>query len=267
MLCIGVVHFNIYHSLTSNPYPTSMPVFFLSDKLAFPSPRLSEKEGLLAVGGDLSQKRLLLAYSMGIFPWFSESEPILWWSPDPRLVLYPKELKISKTLQKVMKKGLFSVTMDQAFSEVIHQCAQVRLEKSEETWIGRDMIDAYCGLHESGYAHSVEAWYEGKLAGGLYGVSVGRCFFGESMFTRRTNASSVALVHLVQHLEELSFDMIDCQITTAHLRRFGARKIPRDQFLEQLDKSLKLPTIKGKWLMQAPMNFNELRNNDEPPNL
>jgi len=234
-----------------------MPVFLLSDKLAFPSPQLAEKEGLLAVGGDLSQKRLLLAYGMGIFPWFSEAESILWWSPDPRLVLYPKELKVSKTLKKVIKKGLFSVTMDLAFSEVIHQCAKVRLESNEETWIVRDMIDAYCGLHESGYAHSVEAWYEGELAGGLYGVSLGRCFFGESMFTRRSNASNVALVHLVQYLEELSFDMIDCQITTAHLLRFGARKISRDQFLEQLDKSLQLPTIKGKWLMQASTNFHE----------
>ncbi|MFC1811622.1 leucyl/phenylalanyl-tRNA--protein transferase [Thermodesulfobacteriota bacterium] len=234
-----------------------MPVFLLSDKLAFPSPQLAEKEGLLAVGGDLSQRRLLLAYRMGIFPWFSEAEPILWWSPDPRLVLYPKELKVSKTLKKVIKKGLFNVTMDLAFSEVIHQCAQVRLENDEETWIVRDMIDAYCRLHESGYAHSVEAWYEGELAGGLYGVSLGRCFFGESMFTRRSNASSVALVHLVQYLEELSFDMIDCQITTVHLHRFGARKISREQFLEQLDKSLQLPTIKGKWVTQAATNFHE----------
>nr|MBC8457524.1 leucyl/phenylalanyl-tRNA--protein transferase [Deltaproteobacteria bacterium] len=161
-----------------------MPVFLLTDKIAFPPPHLASSEGLLAVGGDISQERLLLAYRMGIFPWFSDDEPILWWSPDPRLVLYPREIKISKTLKKIMKKGLFKVTMDSAFVQVINQCAQIRLQNNQGTWIVEDMIDAYCKLHESGFAHSVETWYQGELAGGLYGVSLGKCFFGESMFTR-----------------------------------------------------------------------------------
>jgi leucyl/phenylalanyl-tRNA--protein transferase len=224
-----------------------VPVFLLSDTIEFPPPHLATKDGLLAVGGDLSQKRLLLAYRMGIFPWFSNNEPILWWSPDPRFVLFPHEIKISKTLKKIIKKGMFSVTMDLAFNEVIKQCAQVRLQKNQGTWIIKDMIDAYCNLHESGFAHSVEVWLQGDLAGGLYGVSLGKCFFGESMFTLISNASNVGLVKLVEHLKECSFDMIDCQVTTGHLIRFGAREVPRTLFLKQLEKSLTAPTLKGKW--------------------
>ena len=224
-----------------------MTVFLLTDEIAFPPPHLASKEGLLAVGGDLSRERLLLAYRMGIFPWFSDDEPILWWSPDPRLVLYPHEIKISKTLKKIIKKSMFKVTMDSAFIQVINQCAQVRRQNNQGTWIVEDMIDAYCKLHESGFAHSVEAWYQGELAGGLYGVSLGKCFFGESMFTRISNASNVALVKLVEYLNALSFDMIDCQLTTQHLLRFGAREIPRVTFLKQLEKSLKASTKKGKW--------------------
>jgi len=224
-----------------------VPVFLLSDTIEFPPPHLASEEGLLAVGGDLSQKRLLLAYRMGIFPWFSNNEPILWWSPDPRLVLYPHEFKISKTIKKIIKKEVFKVTMDLAFNEVINQCAQVRLKKNQGTWIVKDMIDAYCNLHESAFAHSVEVWQGGDLAGGLYGVSLGKCFFGESMFTRVSNASNIGLVKLLEHLKKLSFDMIDCQVATEHLTRFGARQIPRIRFLNQLEKSLKAPTIKGKW--------------------
>jgi leucyl/phenylalanyl-tRNA--protein transferase len=210
-----------------------MPVFLLSDKISFPPPYLASKEGLLAVGGDLSQKRLLLAYHTGIFPWFSDDEPILWWSPDPRLVLYPEEI------------------MDSAFVKVINQCAKIRLQNNQGTWIVKEMIDAYCKLHESGFAHSVEAWYQGELAGGLYGVSLGKCFFGESMFTRVNNASNVALVKLVEYLNALSFDMIDCQLTTEHLLRFGAKEIPRVSFLKQLKESLKAPTKKGKWYFET----------------
>lgn len=224
-----------------------MPVFLLSDTIEFPPPHLASEEGLLAVGGDLSQKRLLLAYRMGIFPWFSNNEPILWWSPDPRLVLYPHEFKISKTIKKIIKKEVFKVTMDLAFNEVINQCAQVRLKKNQGTWIVKDMIDAYCNLHESGFAHSVEVWQGGDLAGGLYGVSLGKCFFGESMFTRVSNASNIGLVKLLEHLKKLSFDMIDCQVATEHLTRFGARQIPRIRFLNQLEKSLNAPTQRGKW--------------------
>jgi leucyl/phenylalanyl-tRNA--protein transferase len=224
-----------------------VPVFLLSDTIEFPTPHLASKDGLLAVGGDLSQERLLLAYRMGIFPWFSNNEPILWWSPDPRLVLYPHEIKISKTLRKIIKKDVFSVTMDLAFNEVINECAQVRVQKNEGTWIVKEMIDAYCNLHEAGFAHSVEVWHQGYLAGGLYGVSLGKCFFGESMFTRISNASNVGLVKLVEHLKELSFDMIDCQVPTEHLTRFGARQIPRMRFLHKLENSLKAPTKRGKW--------------------
>jgi leucyl/phenylalanyl-tRNA--protein transferase len=224
-----------------------MPVFLLSDKIEFPSPHLASEEGLLAVGGDLTLKRLLMAYSMGIFPWYSADEPIMWWSPNPRLVLYPREIRISKTLKKIIKKRLFQVTMDSNFLQVITQCAQVRLNKNESTWIIKDMIDAYCELHESGFAHSVEAWHKGELAGGLYGVSLGRCFFGESMFTLVNNASNVALVQLVEYLNSLSFDMIDCQINTKHLTRFGAKEIPREHFLKKLEKSLQMPTLRGKW--------------------
>jgi len=224
-----------------------VPVFLLSDTIEFPPPHLASEDGLLAVGGDLSQKRLLLAYRMGIFPWFSNNEPILWWSPDPRFVLFPHEIKISKTLKKIIKKDIFNVTMDLAFNEVITQCAQVRLQKNQGTWIVKDMIDAYCNLHEAGFAHSVEVWLRGELAGGLYGVSLGKCFFGESMFTQVSNASNVGLVKLAEHLKELSFDLIDCQVPTEHLTRFGARQIPRIRFLNQLEKSLKAPTQRGKW--------------------
>jgi leucyl/phenylalanyl-tRNA--protein transferase len=224
-----------------------MPVYLLSDDLIFPSPQLAPQEGLLAVGGDLSQERLLLAYRMGIFPWYSENEPIMWWSPDPRLVLYPSELKVSKSLRKTIKKRRFQVTVDQAFESVIKACAQSRTRMQEGTWIVDEMIAAYCNLHESGLAHSVEAWQAGKLAGGLYGVSLGGCFFGESMFTRISNASKVAFVALAEHLQALNFNLIDCQVTTPHLLSFGAREIPRIRFLKELETSLAFPTIKNKW--------------------
>ena len=220
-----------------------MPVYLLTEELLFPPPHLAEEGGLLAVGGDLSEERLLLAYSSGIFPWYSDDEPILWWSPDPRLVLYPNELNVSGSLRKVLRKGTFHVTLDTAFPQIITACASIR----ESTWIVDDMIHAYCRLHESGYAHSVEVWQDGELAGGLYGVSLGRCFFGESMFSRRSNASKVALYHLVEHVKALHFDLIDCQVTSDHLLRLGAREIPRRQFLAEIKQSLKSPTLKGKW--------------------
>ena len=224
-----------------------MSVFLLSDKIEFPPPHLATDDGLLAVGGDLSQERLLLAYKMGIFPWFSGEEPIIWWSPDPRLVLYPWEMKVSRSLNITINKGVFHVTMDTAFDQVINECARIRLRNNEETWLVENMIDAYCKLHELGFAHSVESWFKGELAGGLYGVSLGRCFFGESMFTRKSDASKVALVALCNHLKALSFDMIDCQVVSEHLIRFGAREIPRSQFISQLEKSLEADTISGRW--------------------
>jgi len=224
-----------------------MPVYHLTDEIIFPPPQLADKTGLLAVGGDLCEERLLLAYSLGIFPWYSEGEPILWWSPDPRLVLYPGEIKVSKSLEKIIKRGAFDVTFDAAFEQVINLCASAGRRENEGTWIVRDMIDAYCVLHENGYAHSVEAWKDGILAGGLYGISLGRCFFGESMFTLESNASKVAFACLVEYLKENSFDLIDCQVSTGHLKRFGAKEIPRSFFLKQLKKSLESPTLKGKW--------------------
>jgi len=228
-----------------------MPVYRLTEEIIFPPPQLADKTGLLAVGGDLCEERLLLAYSLGIFPWYSEGEPILWWSPEPRLVLYPCEITVSKSLEKVIKKGVFDITFDAAFEQVICLCSSAGIRENKGTWILPEMINAYCRLHETGFAHSVEAWKDGNLAGGLYGVSLGRCFFGESMFTLESNASKVAFASLVEYLKENSFDLIDCQISTGHLKRFGAREIPRNLFLKQLKKSLDLPTLKGKWDRQT----------------
>jgi leucyl/phenylalanyl-tRNA---protein transferase len=224
-----------------------MPIFALSEKISFPPPHMATREGLLAVGGDLSLQRLLHAYKLGIFPWYSPGDPILWWSPDPRLVLYPDQLKVSKSLKRTIKNDVFQVTMDTAFSEVITNCAESRTEHGPGTWIDEEMIEAYCRLHQEGYAHSVEAWHEGKLAGGLYGVSLGNCFFGESMFTKVSNASKVALVALAEFLRSISCELIDCQVTTAHLISFGAVEIPRKRFLKQLENALEGPAFPGQW--------------------
>ena len=225
-----------------------MPVFLLSDNIAFPSPHLASKSGLLAVGGDLGQNRILCAYRFGIFPWFSKDDPVMWWSPDPRLVLYPDEIRVARSLKKIIKKGIFKITADTAFEQVINQCARVRLQNNEETWIVDDMIHAYIGLYESGIAHSVEAWHNNKLVGGLYGVSIGKCFFGESMFTIESNASKVAFVRLVEYLKQSSFQIIDCQVTTAHLMRFGARMISRKLFIRQLQKAVNEPYFCDRWI-------------------
>jgi len=224
-----------------------MTIFLLSDKIAFPPQHLAEKEGLLAIGGDLSEKRLLLAYQMGIFPWYSADEPIMWWTPDPRFVLYPSDLRISRSLKKIIKKKTFTIKIDTAFDQVINACADIRTQRQEETWIVNDMIAAYCHLHDAGFAHSFEAWTDNELVGGLYGVSMGKCFFGESMFSHQSNSSKVAFAFMVDYLQTRSFDFIDCQVTTDHLIRSGAREIPRKRFLKELGHSLKFPTLKGKW--------------------
>ena len=224
-----------------------MPVFLLSEELIFPPVHLAAEGGLLAVGGDLSLERLLLAYGRGIFPWYVEGEPILWWSPDPRLILYPEEIYVSRSLKRTLNTGMFEVTMDRAFDRVIRACARSRLQKGEATWIGADMIQAYGRLHENGFAHSVEAWQGKELAGGLYGVSLGGCFFGESMFTSASNASKVAFVHLARQLSDWSFTLIDCQVTTGHLMRFGAQEVSRPVFLDLLKTALELPTRQGTW--------------------
>jgi leucyl/phenylalanyl-tRNA---protein transferase len=219
-----------------------MPVFTLSKRHSFPPAHLAIKEGLLAVGGDLTVDRLLTAYRSGIFPWYAEGDPILWWSPDPRLVLYPEELKVSKSLQRVIKRNTFHITFDMAFESVIRGCAETKRAYGEGTWITDEMKDAYCKLYRHGYAHSVEAWQSDTLVGGLYGVVIGRVFFGESMFSHVSNSSKVAFVRLVENLKHLKFDLIDCQVKTDHLMRFGAREIPRKVFLEQLKKAMNVKT-------------------------
>ncbi len=224
-----------------------MTIFRLSDEIAFPPPQLAREDGLLAFGGDLSVERLILAYSMGIFPWYSLDEPIIWWSPDPRLVLFPQNFKLSKSLAKAIKRKTFHVTMDKAFDQVIGSCAKTRTDVGEQTWIVEEMIEAYCRLHKAGFAHSVETWLDGRLVGGLYGVSLGKSFFGESMFHTQSNASKVAIAALVDHAKNASFDFIDCQVKTDHMVSLGAVEIPRDLFLAILKKSLRSQTIKGRW--------------------
>lgn len=216
-----------------------MPVFRLSDDLIFPPPYLADEDGLLAVGGDLSCERLLLAYSMGIFPWYIESSPIFWWSPDPRLVLFPEELHVSRSLKQIIKKQIFTITTDKAFEEVIRNCATIKRRGSKGTWLTEEMINAYIDLHRLNYAHSYESWYNGELVGGLYGVAIGGVFFGESMFTKMSNASKVAFVKTVESLNSWGFVIIDCQVQTKHLMSFGARLIPRKQFLKILDEAIK----------------------------
>jgi leucyl/phenylalanyl-tRNA--protein transferase len=227
-----------------------MPLFRLTDEPVFPSPDLAEEDGLLAVGGDLSEERILRAYSMGIFPWYSEEYPILWWSPDPRLVLMPEELKISRSLRQTIRKGMFTVTFDTAFDKVIKNCSEVHRDNDGSTWITREMTEAYIRLHNEGFAHSVESWYGGELAGGLYGIALGGAFFGESMFTLRSDASKTAFVRLVQTLVRWKFSLIDCQVTTEHLMSLGAREIPRSKFMALLRKALAIPTRRGKWTVK-----------------
>ena len=233
-----------------------MPVYLLGKELAFPPPDHADPSGLLAVGGDLSPERLLLAYRLGIFPWYEEGQPILWWSPDPRLILEPRELHLSRRLRQTLKKGTFQVTFDRAFSSVIEACGTVRRRGQGGTWITPDMKAAYLRLHRLGYAHSVESWLDGELAGGVYGVSLGRCFFGESMFFYRRDASKVALATLVERLRAWEFHMIDAQVTTPHLMSLGAKEIPRQLFLSRLEVALSFPTVKGKWA-KAPTRAGE----------
>ncbi len=224
-----------------------MPVFRLTEEIIFPPAELAAHNGLLAVGGDLSPERLILAYREGIFPWFSAGEPILWWSPDPRFVLFPGEVHISGSMKKVLKRGVFRVTFDRDFPAVIAGCRRQHRPGQEGTWITKDMEEAYCRLHERGVAHSVETWRDGELAGGMYGVSLGACFFGESMFTRVDNASKAALIHLCTFLQERGFRLLDCQVYTPHLESLGARMISRRRFLAILRESLRVPTREGVW--------------------
>lgn len=213
-----------------------MPIYRLTEDILFPHPCLANEDGILAVGGDLSPERLLLAYSNGIFPWYSKDEPIIWWSPDPRFILYPKDIKVSHSMKKLLKKQTFKVTFNTCFKDVISNCASLRME--DGTWITEEMIAAYVRLHDLGFAHSVETWYEGKLVGGLYGIILGKCFFGESMFSIMDNASKTALITLSDILNKKDFLFIDCQVYTKHLESLGAFKVPRSEFLELLKKGL-----------------------------
>lgn len=218
-----------------------LEIWQLDDKLWFPGVHLAldEPNGLLAFGGDLSAERLLLAYSQGIFPWFSEGEPILWWSPAPRMVLFPKQIKIHRSLRKRLKRGDFQITFDQDFAQVIALCAQLR-QNREGTWITPEMQAAYLELHQRGFAHSVEVWQGAELVGGLYGLALGQVFFGESMFSRVSDASKVALVALAQRLDALNFELIDCQVYSPHLASLGAREIERDEFLRFLEQGVEV---------------------------
>jgi len=215
-----------------------MPVFQLSDEILFPDPSLAEPDGLLAVGGDLGPERLLTAYANGIFPWYSEHEPILWWSPDPRLVLFPQKLIVSRSLQQKIKKNVFSVRMDSNFEQVISACAETERRHEDGTWITDEMKIAYIELHRKGFAHSVETYFNGKLVGGLYGVSLGKAFFGESMFHTMTDASKVALYHLVEKAKEFGFIFIDSQVETTHMVSMGAELISRKKYLKLLNEAM-----------------------------
>jgi len=208
---------------------------------------LSEPNGLLCAGGDLSPQRIVQAYLRGIFPWYSKGEPILWWSPDPRMVLVPAEFKIARSLQKTLRKGNYRVRLDNDFPAVIHACAKTKRKAQAGTWITAEMQAAYFRLHELGYAHSVETWVDDKLIGGLYGLAIGRMFYGESMFSHASDASKIALAHLARFLDAQGFGLIDCQMNTPHLASLGAREIPRSTFITRLRELTAIPPLTGRW--------------------
>lgn len=230
--------------------PLFMPVFWLSeDHITFPHPGLANEDGILAIGGDLSVERLLHAYQIGLFPWFNPEDPILWWSPDPRFVLFPEELKIAKSMRPYFNQNKFTCTFDTQFEQVIRNCKdQWRKGQGGGTWISEEMIHAYQKLHEQGYAHSCEVWQGDELVGGLYGVSLGKVFFGESMFAKASNASKFGFITLVQQLKEWGFWLVDCQQETKHLSSLGGRSIPRQDFLDYMKKNEEEQTRRGSWV-------------------
>ncbi len=224
-----------------------MRIFQLDDSLDFPHPELAHPEGLLAYGGDLSPLRILKAYSMGIFPWYEEGQPILWWSPNPRLIVYPEKIKVSKSLRQLINRNKFKITFDTSFEAVMRSCANTRRKEGGNTWITEDLIQSFVILHRSGLAHSVETWYEGKLVGGLYGLSLGKVFFGESMFHTHDNASKVAFVHLGRFLLENGIKLIDVQQDTPHLRSLGGEITERANFLNLLHDYCNQTSLVGNW--------------------
>lgn len=231
----------------------AVPVFELSQELAFPDPNRARRDGLLAVGGDLSPERLLLAYSNGIFPWFSEGDPILWWSPPVRPVLAPAEVRVNRSLAKTLRRAPYELRFDSACAEVIAACATVPRVGQGGTWITDDMQAAYTRLHELGFVHSAEAWQDGVLVGGCYGVAIGKAFFGESMFARAPDASKVAFVGLCRHLAAWGFGLIDSQVTNEHTERFGTVEIPRVEFLARVRGLAQQPTKRGRWSVESSL--------------
>lgn len=230
-----------------------MPIHILNQKLYFPPVSHAEPDGLLAIGGDLSIPRLTLAYRSGIFPWYSEGYPILWYSPDPRMLLKVSQLRVNRSLRKAIRKRPYTLTLDRAFPDVIRACARMDRPGQDGTWITQEMERAYIDLHRHGLAHSVEAWQEDRLVGGLYGVCIGGIFCGESMFARADNASKIAFVALVRQLERWDIQWVDCQVHTPHLERFGATLWPRKVFMEILHKALEKPTRQGPWTFDQPV--------------
>jgi len=229
-----------------------MPVYWLSDKeMVFPHPNLAEPGGLLAIGGDLSPQRLLLAYRNGIFPWFGDEGYYYWYAPDPRFVLFPKELKVHKSMRNILNRDVFTFSFDSSFEQVMRACAEAPREGQDGSWISDDFIEAYTQLHHMGVAHSVEVWQEGELVGGLYGIALGNVFYGESMFARVSNASKAGFITMVQALEKQGYQLIDCQQETAHLASLGARGISRELFMEYLNQNVYAKTAVGKWALSA----------------
>lgn len=222
-------------------------MYWLTDELIFPPVEEAEDWGGLALGGDLSPERLLLAYCSGIFPWYEEGQPIIWHAPDPRFVLFPDKLKVSKSMRPILNQKKFDITYDTDFRSVIRQCQQTRRRGQRGTWITGEMLEAYCDLHQLGFAHSVEVRQEGKLVGGLYGLSLGSLFFGESMFSKVSNASKAGFTTLVHDLKKLDFTLIDCQVHTYHLESLGAEEIPRKAYMRLLKEGLESDILRGQW--------------------
>jgi leucyl/phenylalanyl-tRNA--protein transferase len=224
-----------------------LPIVELSDEILFPPAHMANSEGLLAVGGDLRYERLMAAYHQGIFPWYGEDTPILWWSPDPRFVLYPGKLKVSKSMKQVLNKGRFNITFDTAFEQVIRSCKTTPRPDQDGTWITEEVVESFLLAHHKGTGHSVEVWENGKLVGGLYGLCIGKVFYGESMFSSVSNASKAGFITLVREMKKRGIELIDCQVYTRHLESLGAELINRDRFLAQLEVLLDFETPIGPW--------------------